>query len=283
MNSSATAKDAVREFWNAEPCGTRYAGNEDDLDAHAKARYRLEPYIFDFAQFQKAAGLRVLEIGAGMGADYLEWLRAGAQAVGVDLSATSLERARKRCELAGYQPDLRVADAEQLPFPDNTFDLVYSYGVMHHSPDTPRCVREAWRVLRPGGRAKIMIYQHPSVTGAMLWLRYGFLRGKSLRQTVFDDLESPGTKTYTREEAQRLFSEFQDVELRVEFSAGDLLLHQPSERYQGWLYRLVWRLFPRALVRRVGRKWGLFLLISATKPHHTQADTEWSSHQRSRT
>ncbi len=80
-----------------------------------------------------------------MGADYLEWLKAGAQATGVDLSGASLEQAKRRCEAAGYKPDLRLSDAEHLPFPDDTFDVVYSYGVMHHSPDTA--------AMRPGSVA----------------------------------------------------------------------------------------------------------------------------------
>jgi ubiquinone/menaquinone biosynthesis C-methylase UbiE len=265
MDLIAAQKEAVREFWNADPCGARYLEEQDDFDAHARARYALEPYIFDFAQFHNARGSRVLEIGVGMGADYLEWLKAGAQATGVDLSAASIERARRRCELAAYRPDLRVADAEQLAFPDNSFDVVYSYGVMHHSPNTAQCVREAWRVLKPGGQARIMVYHHPSITGAMLWLRYGFLRGKSMRASVFEHLESPGTKTYTREEALELFEDFREVKMRLVFSPGDLLLHQPSARYHTRFYRLVWKLFPRGLVKMFGRKSGLFLLITATK------------------
>jgi SAM-dependent methyltransferase len=261
-------KNDVREFWNSEPCGTRYLDGKDDFEAHARARYTLEPYIFDFANFQCARGLKVLEIGVGMGADYLEWLKAGAQATGVDFSSASIERARRRCEVAGYKPELRVADAENLPFPDNSFDVVYSYGVMHHSPDTQQCVREAWRVLKPGGQARIMVYHHPSLTGLMLWLRYGFLRGKSLRRSVYDHLESPGTKTYSRSEAASLMDRFQDVRMRLVFSPGDLLLHQPSARYQSRFYWMVWRLYPRTLLRTVGRKrkWGLFLLITANKP-----------------
>ena len=265
MNPITTQKEDVREFWNADPCGTRYLEGIEDFQAHAHARYELEPYIFDFAQFESARGKKVLEIGVGMGADYLEWLKAGAVATGVDLSAASIERARRRCQLAGFQPDLRVADAEHLPFADDSFDVVYSYGVMHHSPDTAQCVSEARRVLKPGGQARIMVYHHPSITGAMLWLRYGLMRGKSLRQSVFDHLESPGTKTYTRDEALRLMSGFSDVETRLVFSPGDLLLHQPSARFQSGFYRWVWKFFPRGLVRRFGRGWGLFLLITATK------------------
>lgn len=261
----AEQKNEVREFWNSDPCGTRYLGKHDDFEAHALARYKLEPYIAEFAGFHSARGLKVLEIGIGMGADYLEWLKAGAYATGIDLSTESVERARRRCELAGYQTDLRVADAENLPFADNTFDVVYSYGVIHHSPDSEKCVREACRVLKPGGQARIMLYHHPSLTGAMLWLRYGLVRGRSLRRSVYDHLESPGTKTYTREEALSLMNGFRDVRVRLVFSPGDLLLHQPSVRFQSTLYRLVWKLYPRRIVQKLAKNWGLFLLITAIK------------------
>ncbi len=111
-----------------------------------------------------------------------------------------------------------------------------------------------------------MIYHHPSLTGFMLWLRYGFLRGKSLRQSVYDHLESPGTKSYTQNEARALLQGFEQVELRQAFSPGDLLLNEPSARFHGVAYRIIWRLYPRFLVRRLGEKLGLFLLISARKP-----------------
>jgi ubiquinone/menaquinone biosynthesis C-methylase UbiE len=259
-------KEGVRNFWNADPCGSRYLGDLDDFEAHARTRYRLEPYIHEFAAFAQSTGQRVLEVGVGMGADYLEWLKAGAQVTGVDLSSASLEQAKRRCEIAGYEPDLRLSDAEHLPFPDNTFDVVYSYGVMHHSPDTSRCIREAWRVLKPGGALRVMIYHHPSLTGFMLWLRYGFLRGKSLRQSVYDHLESPGTKSYTQAEARALLQGFEEIEFRQVFSPGDLLLNEPSARFQGLAYRIVWRLYPRFLVRMFGAGLELFLLISARKP-----------------
>jgi ubiquinone/menaquinone biosynthesis C-methylase UbiE len=262
-------KAEVREFWNSDPCGTRYLDDYDNFDAHARIRYQLEPHIFEFAQFASAGDKRVLEIGVGMGADYLEWLKAGALAIGVDLSSASLERARHRCKAAGYEPDLRLADAEHLPFHDASFDIVYSYGVMHHSPDTEQCIREAWRVLKPGWKLKIMLYHHASLTGLMLWLRYGMLRGQSLRRTVYERLESPGTKTYTRAEVRAMTSRFEHVKIRQVFSPGDLLLNRPSSKFQSSFYRVIWSLYPRALVRKFGRRFGLFLLISASKPKHS--------------
>jgi len=259
-------KAQVADFWNAEPCGTRYLGDSAEFAAHAQARYTLEPYIPNFAGFAASRGKRVLEIGVGMGADYEQWLKAGALATGVDLSQASLDRARRRCELAGLAPDLRLADAENLPFADNSFDIVYSYGVMHHSPDTARCLREAFRVLKPVGQARIMLYHHASLTGLMLWLRYGLWRAQSVRRCVYDRLESPGTKTYTAAEVRELMSNFANVEIDQVFSPGDLLLHQPSSRFRHPIYRLIWKLYPRALVRKLARRWGLFLLITARKP-----------------
>ena len=264
--SAPVLKSAVADFWNAEPCGTRYLSPSSDFDAHAEERYRLEPYIADFAQFSSAVGLRVLEIGVGMGADYSRWLQSGARATGVDLSTESLARAAERCRRLGLRADLRDADAENLPFSDGTFDVVYSYGVMHHSPDTARCIAEAWRVLKPGGSARIMLYHHPSLTGVMLWLRYGMWRGQSLRRCVYERLESPGTKTFTKNEVLALMEKFDNVRLRQVFSPGDLLLHKPSTRFQGRAYKVLWTLFPRRIIQVLGKPLGLFLLITATKP-----------------
>jgi len=244
----------------------RYVGSTFDFAIQAAERYRLEPYIKDFAEFSSARGLRVLEIGVGMGADYEQWLTAGAIATGVDLSTESIAQTRQRCDQAGLAHDLHFADAEKLPFSESAFDVVYSYGVMHHSPDTARCLAEAWRVLKPGGSARIMLYHHPSLTGVMLWLRYGMFRGQSIRQCVYGRLESPGTKTFTKSEVLSMMSAFKNVSITQVFSPGDLLLNKPSSRFRGPIYQLAWRLFPRRIARLFTKRLGLFLLISAQKP-----------------
>ena len=182
------------------------------------------------------------------------------------MSSVSLEQARRRCESADYRPDLHLADAEHLPFPNNTFDIVYSYGVMHHGPDARQCLKEARLVLKPGGKARLLLYHHPTLIGLMLWFRYGAFRGKSLRQAVYEHLESPGTQSFTQDEVRSLMQSFDDVEMRLVFSPGDQLLNRPSVRFQSPVYRVIWGLFPRAVVRRLCGKLGLFLLTSAQKP-----------------
>jgi ubiquinone/menaquinone biosynthesis C-methylase UbiE len=261
-----TFKEKVRDFWNSDPCGRRYMDGSDDLVNHATARYALEPHIPQFAQFPMASGMKVLEIGVGIGADYLEWLKAGALATGIDISASSIDRARRRCELAGYKYDLEVADAENLPFESNSFDLVYSYGVMHHSSNVQRCIDESWRVLKSGGRLRIMLYHDPSLTGLLLWMRFGIFRGKSIKQSVYEHLESPGTKAFSKREVYKMAQKFDEVVVQQVFSPGDLLLHKASPRFQGRLYRMVWLIYPRFLVRKFCRNLGLFLLVSACKP-----------------
>ncbi len=139
----------VKGFWEREACGERYGAEQDRL------RYTLEPEILRFADFESATGKRVLEIGVGMGADFLRWVRAGAHATGLDLTERAVTLTRQRLEAEGLVADVRVADAEALPFPDGQFDIVYSWGVLHHTPDPGRALAEAARVLAPGGTTEV--------------------------------------------------------------------------------------------------------------------------------
>ena len=263
----------VRDFWQARACGEVYAQGEslrDRLGAQARARYALEPYLCPFARFEDGRELDVLEIGVGMGADHLEWARHRPRSLtGVDLTPHAVELTRARLALQDLPSRLVVTDAERLPFRDASFDLVYSWGVIHHSPDTGAAVREIQRVLRPAGRARVMIYQHRSLVGVMLWLRYAFLAGRpwrSLREIYARHLESPGTKAYTPAEARAMFSGFEAVQLRSELSPGDLLLGAAGQRHRGILLDAARRLYPRAAVRRFFAGWGLHLLIEASRP-----------------
>lgn len=270
--SEESLKPAVAAFWEQASCGEVYAVGTDMVErlrAQALARYRMEPYIFPFARFAEGTGKDVLEIGVGMGADHLEWARAQPRTLtGVDLTQRAVEFTRTRLDLNGFTSDVRTADAERLPFPDESFDIVYSWGVLHHSPDTPRAIDEVWRVLRPGGRASVMVYHRLSLVGMLLWFRYALLAGRpatTLDEIYSRHLESPGTKAYTEEQGRELFSRFSAVRTSIELSNGDLLEGEAGQRHPGAALRLARRTWPRGLIRRFGRRYGLFLLIEAVK------------------
>jgi SAM-dependent methyltransferase len=272
MDDKAALKNHVKEFWNEKSCGEVYAAGlteREYYDSARRERYKLEPYIFEFAGFQEGRNKDVLEIGVGMGADHAEWARSGPRSLtGVDLTPRAISHTRKRFQSMGLASDLRVADAERLPFTKNSFDLVYSWGVLHHSPNTDAAINEVFRVLRPGGRARIMIYHRYSLTGYMLWLRFGLFSGRpsaSLDEIYHDHLESPGTKAYSIEAAEDLFSQFSKVKTEVELGCGDLLEGAVGQRHQGRLLALAKALWPRRLVRRFLRNHGLLLLIDAEK------------------
>lgn len=265
------SKEAVRNHWNAEPCGTRdlpAGGRRAFFDALERERYTVEPYIRDFARFDEGRGLRVLEVGVGAGTDFVNWVRNGARATGVDLTDQGVRLTQERLALEGLEAEVRMGDAENLPFGDNTFDIVYSYGVLHHSPDTQRAIEEVHRVLKPGGNARVMIYHVHSWVAWMVWAVHCAARlrpWKSPRWAVFHHLESPGTKAYTVEEARHLFRRFSKVETRTQLGHGDLLLMTRGEKYSGAAARLLWTLYPRWLVRLTGNRFGVALMVDAVK------------------
>jgi ubiquinone/menaquinone biosynthesis C-methylase UbiE len=234
-----------------------------------KERYRLERHLRDFARFSEGGGKDVLEIGVGMGADHVEWARSKPRSLtGIDLTARAVDHTRRRMALYGLDSDVRVADVEALPFVDDSFDIVFSYGVLHHSPDTPRAIAEVCRVLRPGGRAAIMIYHKYSLTGYMLWARYALLRGRpfrSLAEIYASHLESPGTKAYSVNESQQMCECFSNTAISTHLSIGDLLEGSVGQRHSGLLLTVAKKLWPRAILKRVFRAHGLLLLIDARK------------------
>lgn len=249
---SDALKEEVRRFWEAAPCGTSTAaaepGSPEFFAQVERERYRLEPFIPRFAEFEQWRGKRVLEVGVGLGTDFVQFARAGAEAVGVDLTEAAVESVRLRLSSEGLEADVRVADAESLPFPDAGFDLVYSWGVLHHTPDTTRALAEIRRVLRPDGEARIMLYSRRSWVALGVWLRYGLGRGRPHRSAsalIADHMESPGTKAYTRAELDALFAGFGDVRLRFFRTPYDRRVAGPlvrllPERY-GWFVGIVAR------------------------------------------
>jgi ubiquinone/menaquinone biosynthesis C-methylase UbiE len=214
-------KARVQAFWEAEPCGAAHGdapeGTPEFFAQVERKRMELEPFIARYADFPLTLGQRVLEIGVGAGTDFVRFVRAGAQATGVDLTDHAIQLVRRRLDNEGLQAQLQQADAEALPFEDGAFDRVYSWGVLHHTPDTTRAVREAMRVLAPGGRLCVMLYARHSWVAYGLWAKHALLKGRptrSLADVLAHHMESEGTKGFTARELRAMFAGLDD--LRIE-------------------------------------------------------------------
>ncbi len=230
-------KTEVKAFWNRQSCDTHHARSgkftAEYFEQIEQWRYADQPFIHSFAQFTRYHGKRVLEVGFGAGTDFIQWLRAGAVASGVDLTDEALTHVTHRIQLYNLPPPerLKVADAENLPFASNTFDLGYSWGVLHHTPDTERALAELVRVVRPGGEIKVMLYNRHSLCAYRCWLRNALLKGrpwKSLRWVLWHHIESLGTKAYTRTEIRRMLAPLGLTDLRCEtyLTSADRLRHR---------------------------------------------------------
>lgn len=289
-------KERVRAFWQANPCGVKFAdaapGTRRFYELVEAHRYTKEWHIPDAADFAGARGLKVLEIGCGLGTDGAQFAAAGADYTGVDLTEAAVELARQRFELFNLPGKFQTADAENLDFADDSFDLVYSHGVLHHTPETAKAIAQVHRVLRPGGRAVVMLYHRDSYNyrvnisvlrraGAQL-LRWepgvkvvhritgepleslrehaellktekdSYLKPAEFLSQNTDGAGNPLARVYSRKEARELFKDFSSVTLKTYFL---------NKR---WL-PLVGNVLPRSLESRLAARWGWHLWIYATK------------------
>jgi len=232
--SKEELKSEVREFWNRLSCDTQVASSpkfsRNYFEEIESFRYHDQPFIHAFAQFTRYYGKRILEVGFGAGTDFIQWLRAGARASGIDLTQEALENLTHRIQ--AYElpapEQIMVGDAEKLPFESNSFDLGYSFGVLHHSPDTEKAIAELVRVVRAGGEIKMMLYNRHSIYVFNQWVKFALLRGKpwqSLRSILWNHIESIGTKGFTRQELSQMLSKLplENISIHTEMTAADYL------------------------------------------------------------
>lgn len=236
MHTDTNLKQKVHDYWNVASCGTEFIKKEkfttDYFTAIEEFRYTIEPEIFGFAQFSRYRGKHVLEVGVGAGTDFMQWLRSGAFASGIDLTSQSIDHVTQRSLQEGLQAqELLVADAEHVPFQTNTFDLAYSWGVIHHSPNTPQAFAELVRVTKPNGTIKCMIYNRYSLFALYIWLRYALFKGKpfqTLSTVLYNHQESPGTKAYTFKEVEKIVATLpvNIIKISAPATAHDLLYYK---------------------------------------------------------
>lgn len=259
-------KQRVKDFWDAQTCGSQFSQSEKFGLAYfeeiEKDRYNKEPEILEFADFQSGQGKVVLEVGTGAATDFLQWARHCDQLYGIDLTPQSVEHARRRLELYGLKANqIVVADAENLPFPNDMFDIVYSWGVIHHSPDTPQALAEIVRVLKKGGQARIMIYNRQSVLAYFFWVKHALLKGrpfKSIAWVLDNYMESKGTKGYTIHEVKKMLESQQVTinELKTYFTYYDRMTRH--SRALQLASKLLGLFLPK-------KKFGWFLVFKFTK------------------
>jgi ubiquinone/menaquinone biosynthesis C-methylase UbiE len=293
---SEDLKARVHDFWQANPCGAKFAemkiGSREFFNAVEQHRYETEWHIPEVVRFERWRDQSVLEIGCGLGTDAINFARAGAHYTGVDLTERSIELVQRRFAYENLRGELRTADAENLPFADNTFDLIYSHGVLHHTPDTQRAINEAHRVLKPGGRAMVMLYHRNSynyrvnimmlrrmgarllafdwgpafvhgITGEdedrlrQLQRLYRSDKGRMLSRQEFlnqntDGAGNPLARVYSRGEALKMFTRYREARTEVHFL---------NKR---WI-PLIGRLLPRAIETALAHRIGWHLWIMADK------------------
>ena len=265
------SKGKVRDFWENASCGEELylkGFSKEDYTFHLEQRYKLEPQIFDFADFPKFNGKKTLEIGVGLGADHLLLAKNGAILTGIDLTERAVNHTKRRFKLNGQKSKLFVSDAENLPFDDQSFDCIYSWGVIHHSPNTQKCIDEIFRVLKKGGFAKIMVYSKHSLVGYMLWFRYAFLKMNLFRTLYYiyhNYLESHGTKAFSMKQIKKMLKDFKIISIETTLGHGDLLESKAGQRHEGVLLKIARIIWSRWFFRRFMKNFGLGMMISIRK------------------
>ena len=170
----------VHDFWNTEPCGSHFVkaepGSAEFYRSYTEFRYQKEWHLPRLVPFTDARGKNVLEVGCGNGADGVRFAQAGARYTGIDLTEAAVTATRDHFRLLGLEGDFCQGNADQLAFPDASFDIVYSHGVLHHTPDPERSFAEVYRVLRPGGQAILMLYHKHSFNYYVRIMSYMRLR-----------------------------------------------------------------------------------------------------------
>jgi len=270
---AAVSLSAVRDYWNRRPCNVRHSqkpvGSREYFDEVEARRYFVERHILEFADFRRWSGKRVLEIGCGIGTDTINFARAGAHVTAVDLSEASVDVARRRAEVYGLEDriDFYVADAEHLAdvVPAAPYDLVYSFGVIHHTPHPENVVRQIREhYVGPDSVLKLMVYHRRS--WKVLWILLTEGRGAfwKLDELVARNSEAqtggPVTYTYARRDIPRLLQGFAVERNDVDFIFPYRIPDYVQYRYvRNWYFRIL----PRPVFRRLERHAGWHLCVTA--------------------
>lgn len=264
--SSQEYKKQTQKHWTSVPCGSNYSDKEflskeffDEIGTH---RYATHPWIIENIRRFNIKGKKVLEIGCGMGTDHLAMARQGGEMVGIDLTPKNLAISKNRFEIYGFSSGFVVGDAENLPLKNESFDFVYSFGVIHHSPDTQRIVSEIYRILKCGGRCWVTVYHKNSIyfwlsVFTVGWLLHGRFLRESIKQQM-SRIEYPNNnpnlviRLYRRKEFEKMFNGFRHVSSSID--------HLVSENIS-----YIGKYIPARILSWLGKRFGWYVIIEAIK------------------
>ncbi len=271
------AKLAAIRQWTADPCGpdtTAEPGSAAYAEQLVAGRRAYAPWFAEALDYRGAVGLKVLDVGCGQGVDAIEYAKAGAEVVGIDLTPRHVELARENLVALGLSAEIVEGDAEQLPFADGTFDRASSNGVLHHTPDIGSALGEIRRVLKAGGEARILVYNRNSFhywLAQVLW--QGVVHGQLLEERSMAGVLSRGVerssiearplvRVYSPKQVSALMREagFRDVRTSIGgFNASDTPI-------TGFLAAHTRLLDDPATLARIGRVGGWYVLGYGRRP-----------------
>jgi 2-polyprenyl-3-methyl-5-hydroxy-6-metoxy-1,4-benzoquinol methylase len=265
--------DEVRRYWDNRPCNIRHStlpvGTREYFDQVEARKYFVEPHIPGFAQFERWKGKRVLEIGCGIGTDTINFARAGAKVVACDLSAESIKIAAQRAEVFGLSDSITFVNtnAEQMDgVPDGPFDLVYSFGVVHHTPNPQLVLKSARNHMAPGSTIKLMVYNRHSWKVAGIVLGHGKGQFWKADRLIAEQSEAqtgcPVTFTYTKHSVRELV---EPAGFLIEEVGIDHIFPYRVKEYVQYRYkrRFLFRAMPASMMRRLETSVGWHLLVDA--------------------
>ena len=277
-NSTDTFQDKpigeVHDYWNARPCNIRHStkpvGSREYFDEVEARKYFVESHIPRFAQFERWRGKKVLEIGCGLGTDTINFARHGAQVTAVDLTEKSLDLARERAKVFGLEDRIQFiqANAEELSssVPVQNYDLVYSFGVIHHTPHPGKVLDQIRKYVTPGSTVKIMVYNRWS--WKVLWILFIYGKGQfwKLDRLIAEYSEAqtgcPVTYSYSRSGGKRWLNDhgFETTDVTV-----DHIFPYFIPEYVQYRYKVLWyfRWMPKPLFRALERAFGWHLCLTA--------------------
>jgi SAM-dependent methyltransferase len=256
---------AIRQ-WTNRPCGALDGFDEYSLayfEAVERDRYEnYAPWMREFINFGDYAGKKVLEVGVGQGTDLVQFAKGGAEVSGIDITPRHLELAARNFAERRMHANLQYASAAAIPFESDSFDVVYSFGVLHHTNDTVRCLSECHRVLKPGGELILGLYHTYSFFHTYTILVNGILRGKlwrlgykglmSLIESGSDGVKFiPLVKTYSRNQLRHILEDFGQIQLQVRHLTpadfGALRHFVPASLAERAGMHVGWYIFARAI------------------------------------